>query len=74
MLCWEGYDSASIVDRAPLAKTLSNNEQQIIDELNAVQGSPVDIDGYFVADPEKTKAVMRPSATLNAAIAAAQVR
>ncbi len=59
---------------APLAKTLSNNEQQIIDELNAVQGSPVDIGGYFVADPEKTKAVMRPSAALNAAIAAARVQ
>jgi len=59
---------------APLAKTLSDNEQQIIDELSAVQGNPVDIGGYYVADPEKTKAVMRPSATLNAAIAAARVR
>jgi isocitrate dehydrogenase len=59
---------------APLAKTLSDNEQQIIDELSAVQGKPVDIGGYFDADPEKTKAVMRPSATLNAAIAAARVQ
>jgi isocitrate dehydrogenase len=59
---------------APLAKTLSDSEQQIIDELSAVQGKPVDIGGYYVVDPEKTKAVMRPSATLNAAIAAAQVQ
>jgi len=58
---------------APMAKTLSDNEQQIIDELAAVQGKPVDIGGYYVADLEKTKAVMRPSATLNAAIAAARV-
>ncbi len=58
---------------APLAKSLSDNEQQIIDELIAVQGKPVDIGGYFDADPEKTKAVMRPSTTLNAAIAAARM-
>jgi isocitrate dehydrogenase len=59
---------------APLAKTLSENEQQIIDELSAVQGNRVDIGGYYVADPDKTKAIMRPSATLNAAIAAARVK
>jgi isocitrate dehydrogenase len=59
---------------APLAKTLSDSEQQIIDELSAVQGKPVDIGGYYVVDLEKTKAVMRPSATLNAAIAAARVQ
>ena len=49
----------------PLAKTLADNEQKIVDELNAVQGQPVDIGGYFWADSEKTKAVMRPSATFN---------
>ncbi len=51
---------------APLAKALVDNEQKILDELSAVQGHPVDIGGYFQADPEKTKEVMRPSATLNA--------
>ncbi len=50
---------------APLAKALTENEQKIVSELKAVQGKPVDIGGYFFADPEKTKAVMRPSATLN---------
>ncbi|MEN9629913.1 MAG: monomeric isocitrate dehydrogenase, dependent, partial [Pseudomonadota bacterium] len=56
---------------APLAKTLTDNEQQIVAELNAVQGQPADIGGYYLADREKTSAVMRPSATLNAALAAA---
>ena len=55
---------------APLAKTLTENEQQIVDGFNTLQGNPVDIGGYFVADPEKTKAVMRPSATFNAALTA----
>ncbi len=58
---------------APLAETLTENEQKIVDELNAVQGKPVDIGGYFIADPEKTKAVMRPSTTFNAALAAARI-
>jgi isocitrate dehydrogenase len=38
----------------------------------AVQGKPVDIGGYYKADSEKVKAVMRPSATFNAALAAAR--
>jgi isocitrate dehydrogenase len=57
---------------APLARTLSDNEQKIVAELNAVQGRPADIGGYYLADAAKTKAVMRPSATLNAALAAAR--
>lgn len=57
---------------APLAKALTASEQIIVDELNAEQGRPVDIGGYYFADPEKTKAVMRPSATFNAALAAAR--
>ena len=40
--------------------------------MNAVQGKPVDIGGYYMADDEKTKAVMRPSATFNAALASAR--
>ncbi|AYH42457.1 NADP-dependent isocitrate dehydrogenase [Azoarcus sp. DN11] len=55
---------------APLAKTLADNEQKILAELGAVQGKPADIGGYYYADPVKTGAVMRPSATLNAALAA----
>ena len=58
---------------APLAKSLIENEQKIAAEFKAVQGKPADIGGYFVADPEKCKAVMRPSATFNAALKAARV-
>ncbi|EKF24715.1 isocitrate dehydrogenase, NADP-dependent [Mycolicibacterium hassiacum DSM 44199] len=51
---------------APLAKSLAENEQTIVTELNEVQGKPVDIGGYYFPDPEKTSAVMRPSKTFNA--------
>ncbi len=54
-----------------LAKTLADNEQTIIEEMNAVQGEPVDLGGYFQPDEEKATAIMRPSATFNAAIDAA---
>ncbi len=57
---------------APLAKTLTENEQNIVAELAAVQGKPVDIGGYYLAESEKCKAVMRPSATFNAALNAAR--
>ena len=52
----------------PLAKSLTDNEQKIVGELNAVQGKPVDIGGYFKPDMAKMTAVMRPSATFNAAL------
>ncbi|MFF0447372.1 NADP-dependent isocitrate dehydrogenase [Streptomyces sp. NPDC004609] len=54
---------------AALAKTLSAQEEAIVAELIAVQGSPVDIGGYYQPDPAKAAAVMRPSATFNQAIA-----
>ncbi|PUE28765.1 isocitrate dehydrogenase (NADP(+)) [Limnohabitans sp. Jir61] len=54
---------------APLAKSLTENEKKIVDELNAVQGKPVDIGGYYLPDAKKLEAVMRPSATFNAALA-----
>jgi isocitrate dehydrogenase len=57
---------------APLAKTLTDNEQAIVAELKAVQGKPVDIGGYFLPDSAKLNAAMRPSATFNAALKAAQ--
>ncbi|MCX4669181.1 NADP-dependent isocitrate dehydrogenase [Streptomyces sp. NBC_01381] len=53
----------------PLAKTLAEQEQTIVDELIAVQGSPADIGGYYQPDPAKAASVMRPSATLNKALA-----
>jgi isocitrate dehydrogenase len=57
---------------APLAKTLSENEDVIVAELAEAQGTPVDIGGYYAADSDTTTAVMRPSKTFNAALAAAQ--
>jgi isocitrate dehydrogenase len=53
---------------APLAKALTDNEAKIVAELNAVQGKPVDIGGYYMPDVKKLTAVMRPSATFNAAL------
>ena len=52
-------------------RQLTDNEKKIVDELNAVQGKPVDIGGYYMPDAKKLEAVMRPSATLNAALASA---
>ncbi|MFD5107397.1 NADP-dependent isocitrate dehydrogenase [Streptomyces cinereoruber] len=54
---------------APFAENLAANEQKIVDELIAVQGSPAEIGGYYQPDPAKAAAVMRPSATLNEALA-----
>ncbi len=54
----------------PFAEELADKEQQIVDELLAVQGSPADIGGYYRPDDEKASAVMRPSTTFNEALAA----
>ncbi len=54
----------------PLAEALAANEAKINAELIAAQGKPVDTGGYYLPDPAKTLAAMRPSATLNAALAA----
>ncbi|MFD9219146.1 NADP-dependent isocitrate dehydrogenase [Streptomyces sp. NPDC060064] len=63
-------DDAQLAEAfAALAKTLSEQEQTIVDELIAVQGSPVDIGGYYQPDASKASAVMRPSATFNQALA-----
>ncbi|MFM7285092.1 MAG: NADP-dependent isocitrate dehydrogenase [Betaproteobacteria bacterium] len=52
-----------------LAKHLTENEQKIVTELNAVQGKAVDIGGYYMVDAQKIAAITRPSPTFNAAIA-----
>jgi isocitrate dehydrogenase len=57
---------------APMAKSLAENEQKIVDELNAVQGKPVDVGGYYLPDRQKVSAIMRPSETFNRVLAAAQ--
>ncbi|MET8686562.1 NADP-dependent isocitrate dehydrogenase [Streptomyces sp. NPDC004732] len=63
-------DDAQLAEAfAALAKTLGEQEQTIVDELIAVQGSPADIGGYYQPDAAKATKVMRPSATLNQALA-----
>ena len=55
---------------APLAKVLAENEDKINAELIGAQGKPVDLGGYYDPNPELVSKAMRPSATLNAALAA----
>ncbi|HEX8594725.1 MAG TPA: NADP-dependent isocitrate dehydrogenase [Pseudomonas sp.] len=68
-LAAQNDDAALKAQFTPLAKTLADNEEKIVAELNAVQGKPADIGGYYYPNAERTSKVMRPSATFNAAIA-----
>jgi isocitrate dehydrogenase len=52
------------------AAALAAGEEAIVSELLAVQGSPVDIGGYYQPDPLLAAAVMRPSPTFNEVVAA----
>jgi len=54
---------------APVAEALGANEVKIVDELNAAQGPPQDIGGYYKPDPERADQAMRPSSTYNEIIA-----
>jgi isocitrate dehydrogenase len=54
---------------APLAQRLTDEEATIVAELDGAQGSPVDVGGYYRPDPARVEAAMRPSATLNEALA-----
>ncbi|VVM68650.1 Isocitrate dehydrogenase [NADP] [Pseudomonas fluorescens] len=63
-------DAALQAQFGELAKNLTENEATIVAELNAVQGKPVDIGGYYHANAELISKAMRPSNTFNAAIAA----
>jgi isocitrate dehydrogenase len=51
-----------------LASQLAEHEETIVEEMNAVQGEPVDIGGYYWPDRQRAAEVMRPSATFNAAL------
>jgi isocitrate dehydrogenase len=68
-LAEQSDDAEAAVLFAPLAQRLAAAEQTVVDELNAVQGSAVDLGGYYYVDKAKTDAVMRPSATFNEALA-----
>ena len=61
---------AALAERfAPLAQRLTDDEATIVAELDGAQGEPVDVGGYFHPDPDRAAAAMRPSATLDAALA-----
>ncbi|MFG2696424.1 NADP-dependent isocitrate dehydrogenase [Kitasatospora sp. NPDC048407] len=62
-------DAALAAAFGPLAQSLAEQEQTIVDELIAVQGQPVELGGYYQPDPAKAAAVMRPSKTFNDALA-----
>jgi len=61
----EGDNAELAAKFAPVAKALEENEEQIMSELLASEGSPKDVGGYFHPDDAKAEAAMRPSATLN---------
>ncbi|MBK9989525.1 MAG: NADP-dependent isocitrate dehydrogenase [Verrucomicrobia bacterium] len=54
---------------SPIAASLSLNEGKIVSELNAAQGKPVDVGGYYSPDTAKATAALRPSHTFNAILA-----
>lgn len=62
-------DAALQAQFAPIAKTLTENEIQIVDELKAASGKPIDLGGYYRPDFAKASAALRPSATFNAVLA-----
>ncbi|MGZ6745051.1 MAG: NADP-dependent isocitrate dehydrogenase [Nocardioides sp.] len=62
-------DADLAADFAALAERLAGDEEKIVSELNGVQGHPADIGGYYQPDDAKADQVMRPSATLNEALA-----
>jgi isocitrate dehydrogenase len=71
-LAAQGEDKQLASHFAPLARSLAENEAKIVAEMKSVQGKAVDLGGYYKADSDKTKAVMRPSPTFNATLKAAR--
>jgi isocitrate dehydrogenase len=64
----EGNNAELAAKFAPVAKALSEKEDQIMSELLAVEGKPQNIGGYFHPNDELAQKAMRPSATLNAIV------
>ncbi|MFI5047687.1 MAG: NADP-dependent isocitrate dehydrogenase [Acidimicrobiia bacterium] len=65
----EQTDDAELAARfAPIAAALAADEEKIVRELNEVQGSAVDMGGYYFPDDDLTNAAMRPSPTFNAVV------
>ena len=60
----QNEDSALLATFTPIARALEENEETILAELSAAEGSPADLGGYYLTDQEKTEGVMRASPTL----------
>jgi isocitrate dehydrogenase len=69
-LAAQSKDAALKAVFTPVAAKLAANEAKIVAEMIAVQGKPTDIGGYYLPDAAKASAALRPSATLNAILAA----
>lgn len=67
-LAAQSESPALAAEFAPVAESLAANEERILAELAEVQGSPVDLGGYYAPDAEKLSRAMRPSASLNAIV------
>ncbi|MDB4412054.1 NADP-dependent isocitrate dehydrogenase [Akkermansiaceae bacterium] len=67
-LAAQGDDTDLAAEFAPIAEKLAAQEATIIEELNAVQGQPVELSGYYAPDEAALVAAMRPSGTLNGII------
>jgi isocitrate dehydrogenase len=67
-LAAQSKDAGLKAQFAPIAERLSTHEEKIVGELNAAQGSPVNVGGYYHPDAAKCAAAMRPSETLNAIV------
>ena len=67
-LYWAEYLAAEDAAYKPIFEALSENRGKIVEEFKACQGDAVDLNGYYLFDYEKTKAAMKPSATLNSII------
>ena len=67
-LAEQGADEDIQAQFIPVAQQLADNEAAIVAELNAVQGAPADLGGYYRPDRELATKIMRPIATLNAVI------
>jgi len=72
-LAWQDDDSELAERFGALAQRLAHDEEKIVAELNAAQGSPVDIGGYYHPDPVLMAAAMRPSKTFNDALEGLEV-
>ena len=64
-LAAQDEDSALAERFARVARALTEGEEAILAELVAAQGSPQELGGYFLTDPERTERAMRPSERLN---------